>query len=381
MPILAASMRYAGLCLALLGWCSNAWSQNPTHPYRTANAIALTGQLKAPFLQRVDKQSVLDAIVLWSAAYRIPIWLDRNVATDRGLTLSLLEGATLHDALRALAEQLDAEIASIDRVVLIVPRGQATAIENAYWAACVAQPKAAWMRPVAVAAEGGDGERASDLWQRLVAQHRLPIEPPAMSWEDVMDDDRWRKFRLENATPLAAACCIVGGFGYGIQVDAAQWRAVPLSQIEAANVEWVYQDEIQKIGKEAWNRWRQQWPDASVKNVGAGGAAKWQISAPVAAHRELVAPLAPVATQPKSTDTNSKRYTGRYRGELMRILQAFAQQTKLQLECPELPRSIATMEIDLDFENLTAAELIDRLAKDCGLKITLQQNVIKVDIE
>jgi len=53
----------------------------------------------------------------------------------------------------------------------------------------------------------------------------------------------------------------------------------------------------------------------------------------------------------------------------------------LQLECPELPRSIATMEIDLDFENLTAAELIDRLAKDCGLKITLQQNVIKVDIE
>lgn len=358
-----------------------AWSQNPTHPYRTANAIALASQLKAPLLQRVDQQSVLDVVTLWSAAHRVSIWLDRNVATDRVLSLALPEGATLYDALRALAEQLDAEIASIDRVVLIVPRGQSAAIENAHWAASVAQPKAAWMRPVAVAAEGGDGERASDLWQRLVAQHRLPIEPPAMTWEDVMDDDRWRRFRIENATPLAAACCIVGGFGYGIQVDAAQWRAVPLSKFDAADVEWVYHDEIQKLGKEKWNLWRQHWPDASVKNVAVGGAAKWQISAPVAAHRELVAPLAPAAAQPKSTDTTSKRYTGRYRGELMRILQAFAQQTKLQLECPELPRPIATMEIDLDFENLTAAELIERLAKDSGLKITLQQNVIKVDIE
>jgi hypothetical protein len=146
-------------------------------------------------------------------------------------------------------------------------------------------------------------------------------------------------------------------------------------------VSWEYRDEIQKLGKEAWGNWKKRWSSATVSQVSRNGKTMWKVTAPATAHRELVVPLAPLPNKPKSAGGSDKRYTGRYRGQLQRILDGFAQQSGLRLECPVLPSHLAGLEIDLQFENVSAEEIVAKLAAASNLTMSLSEGVLHVEIK
>jgi hypothetical protein len=147
-------------------------------------------------------------------------------------------------------------------------------------------------------------------------------------------------------------------------------------------VKFQYSSEIPKIGKVAWQQWRARWSQATVTRVeqsGSGNSESWEILAPVAAHRELVEPLAP-APKPKPTNpSGAKKYTGRYRGEILKILESLSQQLSLQLSPQNLTENLARKEVDVSFQDATIDELLAKLAQASDLIIALEGRSIRVE--
>jgi hypothetical protein len=143
-------------------------------------------------------------------------------------------------------------------------------------------------------------------------------------------------------------------------------------------VEWVYRDEISKLGKDRWRQWRERWADVQVKRIDQGGKASWVIEAPVAAHRDLVAPLAPPPKKATASDRSQSRYTGRYRGELQSILRNLAVQTQVELVLPDLSPSLLRQELDLVFEQASLNEILERISSASGLQLQLDEKQLRV---
>ncbi|MEI8211330.1 MAG: hypothetical protein WCI02_04235 [Planctomycetota bacterium] len=371
-------------CLALLFVLllpNAALSQSLVHPFQTASAISLSSQLRSPFAKKIDRMPLRELLPLWSAEYGVPIWLDRRIANDMEVTFEPTDGATWMDALRSIADGIGAEVACIDRVVMLVPHREAIAIESSYWRIVTSHPNAAWIRPEKLAAEWDEGELVAKIWNRWSKKSNLPLLQENFDSQWVMDLDRWHHFRFENTSSLAVAVSLLSGFGWGLSSEGKQLQVVPLSQIDAGDVSWEYRDEIQKLGKEAWGNWKKRWSSATVSQVSRNGKTMWKVTAPATAHRELVVPLAPLPNKPKSAVGSDKRYTGRYRGQLQRILDGFAQQSGLRLECPVLPSHLAGLEIDLQFENVSAEEIVAKLAAASNLTMSLSEGVLHVEIK
>ena len=102
------------------------------------------------------------------------------------------------------------------------------------------------------------------------------------------------------------------------------------------------------------------------------------IVAPVAAHRELVESLAPIAKPKPNTTPANKKYTGRYRGEILKILANLSQQLLLQLDSNDLANNLARQEVDVSFKDATLEELLAKLSDASGLTITLEGQSISV---
>jgi hypothetical protein len=371
-------------CLALLFvlLLSNAaLSQTRVHPFQSASAIALSSQLRSPIAKKTDRIPLRDLLSLWSAEYGVPIWLDRRIANDMEVSFEPTDGATWMDALRSIADGIGAEVACIDHVVMLVPAGEAIAIESSYWRIVTTQPNAAWIRPEKLAAEWDEGELVAKTWNRWSKKSTLPLLQENFDPEMVMELDRWHHFRFENTSSLAVAVSLLSGFGWGLVSEGKQLQVVPLSQIDVGDVDWEYRDEIQKLGKEAWGNWKKRWSSATVSQVSRNGKTLWKVTAPATAHRELVLPLAPLPNKPKSAVGSDKRYTGRYRGQLKRILDGFAQQSGLRLECPVLPSNVAGLEIDIQFENVSAEEIVAKLATASNLTMSLSEGVLRVELK
>jgi len=371
-------------CLALLFVLllpNAALSQSLVHPFQTASAISLSSQLRSPFAKKIDRMPLRELLPLWSAEYGVPIWLDRRIANDMEVTFEPTDGATWMDALRSIADGIGAEVACIDRVVMLVPHREAIAIESSYWRIVTSHPNAAWIRPEKLAAGWDEGELVAKIWNRWSKKSSLPLLQENFDSQWVMDLDRWHHFRFENTSSLAVAVSLLSGFGWGLSSEGKQLQVVPLSQIDAGDVSWEYRDEIQKLGKEAWGNWKKRWSSATVSQVSRNGKTMWKVTAPATAHRELVVPLAPLPNKPKSAGGSDKRYTGRYRGQLQRILDGFAQQSGLRLECPALPNHLAGLELDLQFENVSAEEIVAKLATASNLTMSLSEGVLRVELK
>lgn len=381
----ASIVRDAGWFLAAVGlWVMTdvAIAQSPAHPYQTANAIVLAGRLKGPCLQRVERVGAREQIESWSLEHQVQIWLDRRIASDTVVSIDPADDRSLLQALNELCEQLGAELAIIDRVVMIVPPERAAGIEGDYWKLLLAHPSAAWCRPEKRPWAWSDGDTVESIWSGWQQRFRMEIaEDPARPPLD-FERDRWRRFQWENTTPLAIGMCLLSGFDRSLESDDQGLRVVAaLSPLEPQPVAWLYRDEITKVGKEGWTAWRQRWPNAAVSKLDTNTTATWKIVAPVAAHRELVAPLAPIPTKPANVDRTRKRFTGRYRGELQRILVGFANQMSLELQTPTLPMALARMEIDIAFQDVSVEEIAKKISIASGLELTIDESILRVEMK
>jgi hypothetical protein len=368
----------------LVCWFSHGVVQaQSVHPFRTPQAIGLTSQLRAasgfagsklqlPLADWVQTTLVLD---------QIPVWLDRRIPKDHGLSIEIPKGQSNKEVLERVAKDLDAEVAMVDRYIAIVPKGKAGAIEWAYWN-LVSEPSDPRLRVARKDRfEWSDGSDARSIWKSFLDQYRLG--PIAESLVLAATIDRWPTGRLESTNIAAMATLLLSGFDQRIDWPAAQPPSLaPL--LEGGPVRFRYTSEIPKVGKVAWQAWRSRWPQATVEQVGSVATASsqtaaWDILAPVAAHGELVEPLAPAAKpKPVSPGGQAKRYTGRYRGEILKILTSLSQQLSLELLADELTTELSRREVDVRFSEVSLEELLAKLGQASGLKLTVEGPAMKV---
>lgn len=368
----------------LVCWFSHGVVQaQSVHPFRTPQAIGLTSQLRAvsgvagsklqlPLGDWVQTTLVLD---------QIPVWLDRRIPKDHGLSIEIPKGQSNKEVLERVAKELDAEVAMVDRYIAIVPKGKAGAIEWAYWN-LVSEPSDPRLRVARKDRfEWSDGSDTRGIWKSFLDQYRLgPIGDSQVLAATI---DRWPAGRLESTNIAAMATLLLSGFDQRIDWPAAQPPSLePL--LEGGPVRFRYTSEIPKVGKVAWQAWRSRWPQATVEQVGSVATASsqtaaWDILAPVAAHGELVEPLAPAAKpKPVSPGGQAKRYTGRYRGEILKILTSLSQQLSLELLADELTTELSRREVDVSFSEVSLEELLAKLGQASGLKLTIEGPAMKV---
>jgi hypothetical protein len=364
LPALRTPKEYVFLVLMLLCFRPSATAQNPVHPYRTPQAIALQSSLKAAWDKPLTKQPLLSIAQEWSIAYGIPIWIDRRIATDQRIDIDIGQ-TTVGEVMQRVADSLGVEVAIFDRVVAFVPNDRADCLQRAYWSLATSPLDAGLLRAERYGMEWEDGASANDLILEFFRRYRISAEGIG-PWEN----DLWRSQRWENVAPAAVGLCLLCGYDLTLEAQGKAPRIRPLCDPQPNQpVAWTYQDEVQKQGKEAWQAWREKWPNAKVERMNRGSIARWQITAPILAHRELVAPLAPPPPKTTLKDPQKLRFSGRYRGELSQILQSLAQQLKLELQVPDLSPQALRQELDLTFEQASLDEILDQISKASGLRL------------
>ena len=329
---------------------------------------------------------------------QIPIWLDRRIPNDFELDLSVPVHSSNQQILELVAAQIDSEIAYVDRYVAMVPKGTAAAIHWAYWSLSSDSSHPALQVVKKDGIQWSDGKQPQAIWKEFCMKYQL--DRLAQTKASFDQPDRWREGQLESTNAAAMATLLLAGFDQyllwpvdgqpsisSLSDDYQRFKSNPRGEF----VGYRYATEIPKIGKDHWQRWKSQWPDASVTRVAPSRPGKpdaWDILAPAEAHRQLVEPLAPNAlpkSQPKngnptaSNDPRSKRYTGRYRGEILKILQSLCQQLNLDLAPRDIPNTSARKEIDVNFKDATLNELLDQLGRAAGLQITLEGTSLVVE--
>jgi hypothetical protein len=353
------------------------------HPFRTPQAIGLTSQLRVEsgFAGSKLQLPLSDWVQTTLVRDQIPVWLDRRIPKDHGLSIEIPKGQSNKEVLDRVADELDAEIAMVDRYIAIVPKGKAPSIEWAYWH-LVSEPSDPRLRVTRKDRfEWPDGSDTRSIWKSFLDQYRLG--PIGDSQGLAATIDRWPAGRLESTNIAAMATLLLSGFDQRIDWPAAQPPSLqPL--LEGRPVRFRYTSEIPKVGKVAWQAWRSRWPQATVEQVESvatapSQTAAWDILAPVAAHGELVEPLAPAAKpKPVSPGGQTKRYTGRYRGEILKILTSLGQQLSLELLADELTTELSRREVDVSFSEVSLEELLAKLGQASGLKITVEGLAMKV---
>ena len=353
------------------------------HPFRTPQAIGLTSQLRAAsgFAGSKLQLPLSDWVQTTLVRDQIPVWLDRRIPKDHGLSIEIPKGQSNKEVLDRVADELDAEIAMVDRYIAIVPKGKAPSIEWAYWH-LVSEPSDPRLRVTRKDRfEWPDGSDTRSIWKSFLDQYRLG--PIGDSQGLAATIDRWPAGRLESTNIAAMATLLLSGFDQRIDWPAAQPPSLqPL--LEGRPVRFRYTSEIPKVGKVAWQAWRSRWPQATVEQVESvatapSQTAAWDILAPVAAHGELVEPLAPAAKpKPVSPGGQTQRYTGRYRGEILKILTSLGQQLSLELLADELTTELSRREVDVSFSEVSLEELLAKLGQASGLKITVEGLAMKV---
>lgn len=273
----------------------------------------------------------------------------------------------------------------MDRWVAIVPKESAPAIEWAYWSNFLA-PNPTLRTPLKDGISWIDGTDTQTIWNSFLKSSRLPTPSASPLLETT--PDIWRAFQLQQTNPAAIATLLLCGFDQQLLFTATNPPTIaPLlesfpNKPNPPSVNFQYSSEIPKIGKTAWQAWRERWPKASVERIAEpkpGNANEtWNILAPVAAHRELVSSLAPPPQKRNPTTNNpaSRRFSGRYRGETLRILENLSQQLGLELDANNLPEQLARREIDISFQNLSLEELLKKLSQASELQLNANSKTL-----
>jgi hypothetical protein len=373
-----------------IAWSSLAQSQS-LHPFRTPQAIALSSQLRAPSPESNTKLSMplTDWIQSILVQDQIPIWLDRRIPSDIELAIPIPRDQTNKQVIELVASHINAQVAYVDRYVLIVPRSFGDAIEWSYWNLCCEPSHRSLRVTQKEGLEWSDGADTREIWNAFTEKYRL--DTLVQTSKLTTEFDRWQAFRLESTNPAAIATVLLSGYDESLvwPADGPPSIASLSESFETLKkspdrsfVRFQYSSEIPKIGKVAWQEWRARWPQATVTRVAPEGPSKsesWEILAPVAAHRELVEPLAPTPKPKPTNPSGSKKYTGRYRGEILKILESLSSQLSLQLTPKNLTDNLARKEVDVSFQDATIDELLAKLAQASGLIIALEGRSIRVE--
>jgi hypothetical protein len=358
--------------LTLLSLSIKAFSQNESiHPCLSASAIQIQQVLQAPCEQSFESQSLELMLDNIAAAYSVPIWCDRRIARDTAISMDRRD-ETLESFLGRAVDKVSAVLVPLDGVIMIVPSTKRDEIESNYWR-LVVSPAAKKMRTAGAKPFGWqDGNVALSVIQDFSTRC-----VPDTNLEFKIEHDIWRKFEFrKTSSPASISACLLSGFNLCLADQNGVLTLTP-TQPADPNVVWTYSsDEIEKkIGPAAWKEWRAQWPSVSIsKSVKPTG---WRVTAPVAAHRELIRPLIPRKKweQPK---LEQKGFTGPVEGPLESVIPYLAANAKLEFFPLPLSAGQKSIQVKMILKNTTLDDILKEITKQSGVQFKRQGNRVEI---
>ena len=357
-------------CLVISSFLSqHALSQEMTNPLSLAQIAALRKKLDAPCAQSKENVAFRAAIQDLEDAFKITIWIDRRVDLDCLVSLKA-EKQSLEKSIDALAEELKASVAWIDRILYIAPRDHVDRIESSYWTLFRALP------------EADRRKKLSLKWPELTVASQ-PILAFAESTGrrveglDTIEYDLWRAKSLDECNEAAIWTALLAGFDRTLVLNESSGSFV-VRPIE--NNGLVIQEYGPKqIDPKRWTSWKKDWPDAKVQKNKSGN---WMVQAAPRSHRELFMPTrydAKSKSRSNDESLDKKRFTSSsMKGRLQDILTYLREKNDLEIEPWPLPGNWSDRPLDLSFRDLSIDELLEKISNAASLQIVREDHVLRI---
>jgi len=343
-----------------------AFAQNlDTHPCLSVSTISVTQVLQSPRSQSIANQSVEALLEDIARVYDLSLWCDRRIARDTIITLEKKE-ETLGAFLERVASIVDAGVIPLGGAVMIIPNSKCETVEAAYWS--LFQSKGFSSQSLAQTKPFGwpEGSIAAHIFEDF-ARHSA-IQP---RMDLSIEHDVWQAFQFRKGTESAAiSTCLLSGFDLRLASRDGQLCVISTQSGDPpleSPVSWSYSQEdlIQRIGSKPWKAWRQRWPDARI--VESKPKVFWTITAPAAAHRDLVRSLIPKKKWDKPK-VNDLEFTGQIRTGLEKAILELASRTNLDFFPLPLAERIAMKEVDLTLNKARIDEILRLLSEQSGVQ-------------
>lgn len=362
--IIATSLgRHLTTTLVVIGFAvlfqSPLQAQSETHPFLGAAMIALQQKLSAP-AQPVVHSSLETTLDTLSAAYDLPVWVDRRVPRDRMVQVEVRSDETLGLLLEKIVSQADSSLVLVDGMVIVAPESKAVVLKKIAWDMQVSKLSSSW-RKIENELGWPVGTPMREI-SRMVSL-RLGLKE---DWIEELEHDLWPAFQFKKTPKWSIAFCVLSSMDRAIVWADGTLRVAPIASIDSEpQVEWFYTSkQIDELGTTHCRAWKDDAPKAVIVRESDG---RWRIAATPDEHRRLVQPLVPKKkwVAPKASEAV---YSGTVQGKLGAAVQSIGRSLQIDFYPLPLPDAVANREIRVEYRNATVDQLLRDLGKAGGVE-------------
>ncbi len=336
------------------------------HPYENNRFLNAYATLQQPSAQVFENISLRDALKNIQSSSGVTIWLDRRI--DGEQLIQVNPGKRSHfECLTKLCQQTDTETAWLENILYIAPTHQSAKIENAFWELFTHRGNDYWRKQGKTIMWGDPTE------VHWILEKGVRSVPFKLQGLESLEHDIWSKASIPETSIAAQWSCLLAGFGRTIKLDEQQrWNVVELPA--ESNVAFMYVKQLGKIGPTRLEEWRLKWPAAKVAKQRNGSMS---ITAPVAAHRDLMAATIKIKVAPSDLGGS---WSLEYKGELGSLLKTLSIQLDLKIIPSPLPKALAAKQIEIKVKEASIDNLLQEVTKQSGIPCTRQGNKVTLQI-
>lgn len=355
---------------------SDLLAQAPRHPFDNPRSEKLRSTLQQPCKLVTQSVTLRNTVQGLEKAFPIHLWLDRRVDAEQVVSIAI-ESRTVEEYLTALNKVTATETSYFEDIAYITPTGQSPQIDYSYWQIASANklelakkpsPELRWNTPQPIST--------------IVKKYGDSI-PYRFNSNDTIPWDIWAPAALPNASPAAQLTCLLSGFGLQANLDSK--NVITAVQTTApVDVTFAYRFQVSNANKEAFEKWKDAWPQCKMKHAQQG----MNLLGPVAAHRDFYNQF--IAKKIVGTNVNrtaklkqlqASRFSLKLQGELRNIIDSLEKQLDIQFKPKPLDKLVADRRIQLEVENLTLDQLLDAIGKEAKVRFSRKEDVVEMYID
>ncbi len=340
------------------------------HPYDNPRFEKLYATLRQPSSQIADNTTLREALQSLEYSIQSTVWLDRRI--DGEQVVHLVAGERNHlETIELLNTQTNTETAWLENIIYIAPTGQSSRIETAYWNLFSSRDTPNF-RKALPAVEWTTSVEANEVFQRLAKAGSIKFEGL-----ETIPHDRWNRFKWSGSSLACCWSCALAGFDQTItKQPLGAWQVEKIG--DSNSVEFEYHHLAKKFSPVVLKQWRSQWPNVAVKTISEG---RIQITAPVAAHRELITmELNRKQPEPasKKVGPDKSRYTLTLQGTIGEQLPPLMKQLGLELRPWPLDEAVMKRRIEVTLKDAGIDEMLNAIASKAAVEIKRVGKTVEV---
>jgi hypothetical protein len=349
---------------------------SPITPAMAQSGEFLTGiqfetKLAAP-VTSTWKQPLKDVVGSIETTFKICLFVDRHIDPDQLIELQV-EDLSLEQTLRRLALTANAEISIIQHVVYLGPKTTCTLL------ATIAEIHHDNLR---TATKAGNimAVRAEPIqWERLTNPQTLLIHDAQRigfrySNQEAIPFDLWDAGELARLPFAHRTTILLAGFNKTFQITDQQTLTI-INFPGEASLKRSFNKQLSSVNI---SKIRSQFPTLKIQsnNSGLVVQGRWE---EIHQLERLLAGGTSTTTKPATT--GMQVYTLTVENQpIQAILQAIAQQEKLELIATDKAKAILAKQTSIEAKQLTLTQLLDKVTKSAGLTTHIENGKLSIDV-